>query len=255
MSKKPKYPQDFLNYVQSITNKRAKIVIDHILRHGFISTEDLENTYGYNHPPRAARDVREAGIPLETFKIKSKDGKYIAAYKFGDISQLQINRIAGRIMFPKEFKKTLFNFCIGKCAICNGEFEERYLQIDHKIPYEVGGDINGKQDVTDFMLLCASCNRAKSWSCEHCENWLNDKNQDLCLQCYWGNPLNYNHIALKEVRRLDLQWEGEEVKHYDAIRIIADSKNIGMPDFVKQLLENREMCGRNDNQSNITDYE
>jgi hypothetical protein len=57
-------------------------VIDHILQYGFIATEDLENTYGYNHPPRAARDVREAGIPLETFKVKSKEGKSIAAYRF-----------------------------------------------------------------------------------------------------------------------------------------------------------------------------
>jgi hypothetical protein len=236
-NRKLKYPQEFLNYVQSITNKRAKIVIDHILQHGFISTEDLENIYGYNHPPRAARDVREAGIPLETFKVKSKEGKSIAAYKFGDISQLQVNRIAGRAMFPKEFKRTLFDSCSGKCTVCYGEFAERYLQIDHKIPYVVGGDINGKQDIADFMLLCASCNRAKSWSCEHCENLQNDKNADLCLQCYWGNPLDYKHIALKEIRRLDLQWEGEEVKNYDAVKIIADSKNIEMPDFVKQLLE------------------
>jgi hypothetical protein len=238
MSKKtPKYPQYFLDYIRSITNKRAKIVIDHILQYGFITTEDLENTYGYNHPPRAARDVREAGIPLETFKVKSKEGKSIAAYKFGIISQLQVNRIAGRTIFPKNFKKTLFDSCNGKCVICNGTFAERYLQIDHKIPYEIGGDINGKQDITDFMLLCASCNRAKSWSCEHCENWQDTKNADLCLQCYWGNPFEYNHIALQEVRRLDLQWEGEEVKNYDVIKTAADSKNIKMPDFVKQLLE------------------
>jgi 5-methylcytosine-specific restriction endonuclease McrA len=237
-NRKLKYPRDFLNYIQSITNKRAKIVIDHILQHGFITTEDLENTYGYNHPPRAARDVREAGIPLETFKVKSKDGKSIAAYRFGDITQLQVNRIAGRTMFPKEFKKTLFDSCNGKCAVCNGEFAERYLQIDHKIPYEVGGDVNEQQDIADFMLLCASCNRAKSWSCEHCENWKNDKKTDLCLQCYWGNPFDYTHIALKEVRRLDLQWEGEEVKNYDAVKVIADSKSIEMTDFVKQLLKN-----------------
>jgi hypothetical protein len=76
------YPKEFLEYVQSITNKRAKVVIDHILAKGFITTEDLEKTYGYNHPPRAARDVREAGIPLVTFKIKSQDGKSIAAYKY-----------------------------------------------------------------------------------------------------------------------------------------------------------------------------
>ncbi|MDR2138944.1 MAG: HNH endonuclease [Tannerella sp.] len=207
-----KYPKIFLDYVQSTMNKRAKIMIDHILQHGFISTEDLENTYSYNHPLRVARDVRKAGIPLETFKVKSKDGKSIAAYRFGDVSQLQINRIAGRTTFPKEFKKNLFDSCNGKCAVCNGEFAERYLQIDHKIPYEVGGDIDEKHNISDFMLLCASCNRAKSWSCGHCENCQNMKNANLCLQCYWGNPLKYNHVALKEIRRLDLQWEGEEVE-------------------------------------------
>jgi hypothetical protein len=238
MSRKtPKYPQYFLDYIQTITNRRAKIVIDHILQHGFITTEDLETIYGYNHPPRAARDVREAGIPLETFKVKSKEGKSIAAYRFGDFNLLRTERKSGRTVFSKKFKKILFDSCNGKCAVCNGVFEERYLQIDHKIPYEVSGDMDEKRDIADFMVLCASCNRAKSWSCEHCENRKNDKNMDLCLQCYWGNPLDYNHIALKEVRRLDLQWEGEEVKNYDAVKIMADNRNIEMPNFVKQLLK------------------
>lgn len=48
------YPKEFLDLVKSITNKRAKIVIDHILKHGYISTEEIEKTYGYSHPPRAA---------------------------------------------------------------------------------------------------------------------------------------------------------------------------------------------------------
>jgi hypothetical protein len=68
-----KYPKEFLEQTASITNKRARIVIEHIMMHGFITTEDLETTYGYNHPPRAVRDVRESGIPLETFKVKSKE--------------------------------------------------------------------------------------------------------------------------------------------------------------------------------------
>lgn len=106
--KKTTYPKEFLEHVKSITNKRAKIVIDHILQHGFITTEDLETTYGYSHPPRAARDVREAGIPLETFKAKSKSGKSIAAYKFGDVTKLQLNRVAGRVTFPKDFKNKLY---------------------------------------------------------------------------------------------------------------------------------------------------
>lgn len=50
--------------LESIRNKRTRIVIEHILEHGHITTEELERDYGYNHPPRAARDVREAGIPL-----------------------------------------------------------------------------------------------------------------------------------------------------------------------------------------------
>jgi hypothetical protein len=232
----PAYPKAFLEHIQSINNKRAKIVIAHIMLHGFITTEDLENTYGYNHPPRAARDVREAGIPLVTFKVKSKGGKFIAAYKFGDITQLQMGRVEGRASVPKEFKKILYQASHGKCAICNEKFTERYLQVDHRVPYQIGGDIPEKRDSKNFMLLCGSCNRAKSWSCEHCENWKVDKIFEVCLKCYWGNPTSYNHIALKNIRRLDLQWKGDEVKYYDALKLLAKEKNIELPDFVKQII-------------------
>ena len=67
------YPKEFLEHIQSITNKRARIVIDHILKYGFITTEDLEKTYNYKHPPREAQDIRYVGNLLETFKIKSQD--------------------------------------------------------------------------------------------------------------------------------------------------------------------------------------
>ena len=148
-------------------------------------TEDLEKTYGYNHPPRAARDVREAGIPLETFKTKSEDGKSIAAYRFGDITKIQRNRVEGRQVFSKDFKRVLYNARNGHCYICNGTLEERYLQIDHRVPYEISEDaVNFQQFISDYMLLCASCNRAKSWSCEHCEDWTKTKNSEICLRCY-----------------------------------------------------------------------
>ena len=160
--------------LKSISSKRARIVIEHILEHGQITTEDLEKM-GYNHPPRAARDVREAGIPLETFRVQSSDGRSIAAYRFGDLSQMREERIQGRKTFPKKLKDELYEISGGKCAICSGKFESRYLQIDHKVPYEVAGDEQESEwNVEDYMLLCGSCNRAKSWSCEHCENWLND---------------------------------------------------------------------------------
>lgn len=236
MNKIQKFPKEFIEHIKSITNKRANIVINHIIKYGFITTEDLENTYGYSHPPRAARDVREIGIPLETFKVKSKGGKSIAAYQFGDLTKLQINRVAGRVLFPKKFKSKLYELGKARCFICNGEFEERYLQFDHRVPYEVGGDLETTRNIDDYMLLCGSCNRAKSWSCEHCENWKAEKKSSLCMQCYWGSPTNYNHIALKDIRRLDLHWTGEEVNFYDAIKVIAEHNKLELPDFIKKII-------------------
>ena len=46
-------------------------------------------------------------------------------------------------------------------------------------------------------------------------------------------------IALKEIRRLDLHWTGDEVKYYDAIKIIADQNKIELPDFVKTVIADK----------------
>ncbi len=236
---KKAYPKWGCLILKKINNKRAKIVIEHILNHGHITTEELEHTYGYNHPPRAARDVREAGIPLETFKVKSSKGKSIAAYRFGDLSKIQANKLGGRNIFTKDFKHRLYNKMAGKCFICNGKFEERDLQIDHRVPYEISGDNKEiKQSLNDYMLLCSSCNRAKSWSCEHCENWKVSKEPSLCKRCYWGNPEDYTHIALKQIRRLDVQWQGSEVRYFEDLKKESIKYNIKLPEFVKELIEN-----------------
>ena len=221
----------------SIRNKRARVVIEHILEHGYITTEQLEKDYGYNHPPRAARDVREVGIPLETFRVKSSDGRSIAAYRFGDLSKIRKERLQGRTAIPKQFKKQLYELASGKCAICSGDFEERYLQVDHRIPYEVSGDRNsGNWDVKDYMLLCGSCNRAKSWSCEHCENWINERLPQVCQGCYWANPENYFHIALREVRRIDILWNEEEIRVYEELKERAQKGQHRLPEYVKMIL-------------------
>jgi hypothetical protein len=78
------YSKEFLDLLNSVDNKRPKTVIQHILKHGFITSQELKDEYGYNHPPRAVRDVKEQGIPIISFRIKGTDGRSIAAYKFGD---------------------------------------------------------------------------------------------------------------------------------------------------------------------------
>src|SRR3990172_2820782 len=229
MTNKP-LPKEIVKLLKSISNKRAKVVIEHILEHGSITTEELEKKYGYNHPPRAARDVREAGVPLETSRVKSSDGRWIAAYKFGDLTKIQKEKLEGRTVFPKKFKDKLFEISGSKCAICFGHFESRYLQIDHRIPYEVSGQKTGiKHEVKDYMLLCGSCNRAKSWSCEHCPNWLTYKMSKVCSTCYWGNPENYAHIALREVRRMDILWDEGEITIYERLKKLAQENKFPIP--------------------------
>lgn len=223
--------------LEGISNKRARIVIEHILEHGFITTEQLEKQYGYNHPPRAARDVREAGIPLETFRVKDSEGRSIAAYRFGDVSNIQKGRLAGRQTFPKQFRDKLYAQSGGKCSICNGSFEQRYLQVDHRVPYEVAGDTQDELNLQDFMLVCGSCNRAKSWSCEHCANWQEKKSPQVCLKCYWANPENYVHIALREVRRTDILWDEDEVELYEKLKASAVQNDFPIPEYVKKVVE------------------
>jgi len=230
-------PESLLTLLEAVKGKRARIVVDHIREHGFITTEDLEKVYGYKHPPRALRDVREQGIPLESFRVKNAEGRSIAAYRFADSTQIRSDKIGGRRIFTKAFKKSLLAMSDSKCAVCLQLYDGRYLQIDHRVPYEVSGDLTIGTQTEDYMLLCGSCNRAKSWSCEHCDNWRNTKDPALCKTCYWANPQEYQHIALKQIRRLDLIWEGDEVANYEQFIHAANLQNLSPTDYLKQLIK------------------
>ena len=230
------YPAEFLIRLKAITGKRPATVIAHILEHGFITTDELKAKYGYEHPPRAARDVREHGIPLETFRVRNEEGRNIAAYRFGDPSDLK-DTLAGRKTFPKQFKQELVDRYGSKCFVCLTTYEERYLQIDHRVPYEVSGDpTEPERSPREYMLVCGSCNRAKSWSCEHCENWHSFKSSGICMDCYWGSPDSYKHVALKDIRRLDVVWTDSGVRDYDDLRQQASSAGLPVAEYVKALL-------------------
>lgn len=234
------YPEEFLELCRSVNAKRPKTVIDHILAHGYITTEELKATYGYDHPPRAARDVREYGIPLETFRVEASNGRKIGAYRFGDPGSIRLKRFDGRTALSKELKERLIAKYGCKCFIYLEEMDERVLQIDHRVPYEVDGDDKAVAlDPDDFMLLCGSANRAKSWSCEHCENWAEKKDKKICLSCYWAYPEDYSHVAMRQIRRLDLIWQGNDVTAYDRLREDAAAYGASLPDFVKEIIRNR----------------
>lgn len=223
--------------LDAVTGKRARIVVEHILKHGSITTDDLEEKYGYDHAPRAIRDVKDQGVPLVKTTVRKKNGKRMAEYRFGDLDNITAGRVGGRANFPKAFKQALIAEYGCRCALCNAPFESRYLQIDHRIPYVVAGDgVTVTLDVKGYMLVCGSCNRAKSWSCERCPNGLVGKDPKVCALCYWANPLTYTHVATQDIRRLDLTWTGTEVSDFEAAKAKAGRDGHAMPKFVKDAV-------------------
>lgn len=235
---KQSYPAEFLKLLKSVEAKRPKTVIDHILKHGQITTEELKNIYGYNHPPRAIRDVREQGIPIQTFRVTGSDGRKIAAYKFGNPADVRSTQLSGRTAFSSNLKDALIDKHGARCNIYHEPFPVRELQIDHRIPFEIAGDSdNLSENVEDYMLLCASANRAKSWSCENCPNW-KVKEISSCQTCYWAYPESYKHIATRDIRRLDLLWVEEEIVEYETLLEEAAKKQEEPPEYVKNVLRN-----------------
>ena len=211
------YPKEFLELLNSVSAKRPQTVIQHILKHGFITSQELKDVYGYNHPPRAIRDVREHGIPLVTYRTEGTDGRSIAAYKFGnpDEAKNMLSKSEGRTVLSKALKQALIEKYGSKCFVYFEPMNESVLQVDHRIPYEIGGE-QDEHNLELFMLLSPSANRAKSWTCEHCENWVR-RDATFCVTCFWASPENYEHVAGKKQRIISIGFTGDEIEDYQKL--------------------------------------
>lgn len=221
--------------IDGVTNKRPRRVLDHILEHGYVTTAELTSVYGYGHPPRAAQDVRDHGIPLVTFSVKGPDGRRIGAYRLGDPAHATGGR-RGRRAFPKDFKKQLVILQGERCALCGWHFPARALQIDHRVPYEVAGDAASLEDLGAYMLVCGSCNSSKAWSCEHCPNGITDKDAAVCQTCMWGSPEGYEHIATEQRRSLTIAWQDSAVQDFAKLQAAAAAAGQQPADYARDLL-------------------
>ena len=68
-------------------------------------------------------------------------------------------------------------------------------------------------------------------------NWLEYRKSEVCKVCYWAAPEAYKHVALREIRRLDVVWTGEEIKVYEALKQRATMLQTDIPDYVKAALK------------------
>lgn len=176
-------------------SKRAKFVLKYILEHGACTTSELEKA-GYKHPPRAVRDLKDAGVDIEMVTEPYKDPITNNQKRRGRYVLRGVMDANSRKPLTKRFSDSVK--ASGRCESCGTTVEK--LQADHRVPFAVGGE-TVPHVLDEFMPLCSSCNRSKSWECEHCPNWT-VKDVGVCESCYWSGPDSYDHIATRQVRRV-----------------------------------------------------
>lgn len=216
--------------------KRPRTVLEKIVENGSVSTYEL-GQLGYDQPPRAAQDLKEAGVKLKTtFGKHPETGARMGIYSLDPDQSGNNDNFKGRTAFPKKFRQDLFKHYDQKCNLCNSKYPSGVLQIDHRVPYLIAGDSEDLK-IEDFMPLCGSHQRLKSWACEHCEN-VKSKEIKFCVSCFWAFPdHDYEHIAMIKERRVFVTWKDDEIEDY--VKLIDTSKKLSLsiPDTIKHLLK------------------
>lgn len=207
---------------------RASKVLKAILERGSITTAELLEL-GYKHAPRARMDCVDNGFPIKTTMVRGSDGSRMASYSLLSDAELREDQ-KGRSVIPKAFKAKLVAYYGEVDGITGWRLTARALQVDHRVPYQVGGDagLDG-EDVEAFMLLTGSSQRAKSFSCEQCPNFLELKDPKICSTCYWAYPENYQHVGMRQVRQIQLTWQdGDEAAAFDRVkaRLAAEGRTV-----------------------------
>lgn len=141
--------------------------------------------------------MRDNGIPLVTLDAKSEDGRSIARYELGPVSEIKRNNLGGRKAFQTSLKKAFTDRDGPFCAASEQELRVDQLQGDHRMPFCLTGNISTAHDPASFVLLSRSMQRSKSWACENCDNLKRTFEIRVCSTCYWAFPNAYEYIAMK----------------------------------------------------------
>ena len=231
-------PPDMLERISMVRNQRARRLLELIVEHGEVTTEELATQYGYNHPPRAKKDATDLGFPIVSRTVRSRDGtRSISAYRLDAQAAFAEGR-GGRQAIPKVMRDQLLQVAKGRCAICGASFANRALQVDHRIPYEIGGE-SVAPALHEFQMLCGSCNRSKSWSCEHdCPNWT-IRDPAVCATCLWASPSDYEHVATRQRRQVTITWDDGAVSSFDELRDAAEREGTQLSEYLRGLLSRK----------------
>lgn len=193
-------------------SKRAREVARIMLDRGSCTTSDLEEL-GYKHAPRAVKDLKDAGVEILTTMESYTDPstgqlKRRAKYTVVGVDPTKESR--------RQFSKATTDAVksSGKCEVCGAPPP---LQVDHRIPFDIGGETY-PHVLDELMPLCPSCNRSKSWACEHCTNWT-VRDPEMCRSCMWASPQDYEHVAGRQQREIRITLtDPRDVIRFDYLR-------------------------------------
>ena len=104
----------------------------------------------------------------------------------------------------------------------------------------------------EFLALCASVTAKRPKTVidhivKHGQITTEDLKNTCGLSCYWAYPENHQHVAMKQMRRVDVAWQGEETAEFDAVKQAATAAGKTPADFIKEAVRAaifRERAGR-----------
>lgn len=176
---------EFFVALFQVASARACFVRDQILRNRSVTTSEIAKEY--NHPPRAAGDLSDAGIPLRTERTKDASGSSVVRYTFDPQSFEEQRENRG----TQPARET---FLPGRrCALCPSgvSLKWRLLQVDHRVPFSrVRNKAANLEGDAAFQALCPSHNAEKREACAKCKC-----SEDECRSCYYAYPEKYTHIG------------------------------------------------------------
>ena len=222
---------EFVGWINGLRlSRRARVARDILLERGSVTTAEL-NDLGYDHPPRVIADLKDAGVSVRREDVRI-DGRRMARYTLERTtgSAAELRRVLPRALRDEVFRRHEY-----RCAVCGGQYSSRELQLDHRVPFRIAGDPTVPA-VSDFMPLCGSDNRAKSWTCEHCANWT-ARDPEMCRTCHWAEPTAYRHVAGEQERRLVISVRGADVATFDRLAAAAAERGTTPGDWVASRLD------------------
>ncbi len=234
----PKVKAKAEQHLATKPNSRAAKAIRAILDKGSVTTADLA-VLGYDHPPRAAQDVKDATLPLIMKMVRRADGKRMASYRFPTEAEAVAGRAlrSGRLNVRPMFRRELMKHYGSADTITGAKLPATMLTVDHRVPFQVSGDAGLEdEDISQFMLLDRSMQSVKAWTCRHCPNVTTGLlDPEVCGRCFWAYPESYDHVATVEVRRTDIVWQGSDIPLHDRLQERAKNEGVTVAELLKQL--------------------